>query len=174
MLDAVPTIQSQLTLMQVQLNQIVEEMKFNGGKSFKDLIARILEAHDLDQMRWQLLEQASPIGIYECDANGSCIKANLALCEMFGLTEAEMMGNGWLESVGRSQLEKDSVYNSWRAAVQKSIPYKDKYWLTPREGDALEVMTYAQALRSQKTGNVLIYRGVVTPVLIQPRNSKDA
>jgi PAS domain S-box-containing protein len=39
------------------------------------------------------------VAIYQSDAEGRCIFVNAALCELFGLTEKEAMGVGWLDRV---------------------------------------------------------------------------
>jgi len=39
------------------------------------------------------------VAIYQSDAEGRCIYVNSALCELFGLSEKEAMGVGWLDRV---------------------------------------------------------------------------
>ena len=39
------------------------------------------------------------VAIYQSDAEGRCIFVNAALCELFGLTEREALGVGWLDRV---------------------------------------------------------------------------
>jgi PAS domain S-box-containing protein len=39
------------------------------------------------------------VAIYQSDAEGRCIFVNAALCELFGLSEKEAMGVGWLDRV---------------------------------------------------------------------------
>jgi PAS domain S-box-containing protein len=48
------------------------------------------------------------VGIYQSDAQGRCIYANAALCELFGMSEKDVMGVGWLDRVhpeDRAQVE---------------------------------------------------------------------
>ena len=48
------------------------------------------------------------MGIYQSDAQGRCTYANAALCELFGMSEKELMGVGWLDRVhpeDRAQVE---------------------------------------------------------------------
>ena len=39
------------------------------------------------------------MGIYQSDAQGRCVYVNAALCELFGMTEKDAMGVGWLDRV---------------------------------------------------------------------------
>lgn len=177
LLAEVPTIQTQLAAMQVQLGEIAKELKFNGGQSTKDILTSLHDLVELSEMRWQVQLQTTPTGVYECDADGRCTRANPALCELFGLSEAEMIGsdgNGWLQGVGRSQQEKMQAFHNWQASVRENVPYKDEYWVVPPEGEAIFCTTYAQALRSKKSGKILKFYGVVNPKPLAKRNSKDA
>lgn len=173
----VPSLRAQLTAMQAQLNEIAQELKFNGGQSTKDILTSLHDLVELSEMRWQVQLQTTPIGVYEFDPSGRCTRANPALCELFGLSETEMIGgdgNGWLRVVGRNQAEKMQAFHNWQASVRENVPYKDDYWVVPPDGDAIYCTTYAQALRSKKTGKILTYYGVVNPKPQGKRNSRDA
>ncbi len=174
LLAEIPTLREQLAAMQSQLEEIARELKFNGGRSTKDILASLHELIELSDMRLMMYQQASPVGIYECDATGKCTSANPALCELFGMTEQEMLGNGWLEAVGRNQVEKKLVFENWQASVRDNIPYREDYWIVPRTGEAILCTMYAQALRSRSTGKVLRFHGVVNPKPQGKRNSQDA
>lgn len=177
LLDMVPTIQTQLTAMQTQLDEIAKELKFNGGQSTKDILTSLHDLVELSEMRWQVQLQTTPTGVYECSPDGKCTRANPALCELFGLSESEMIGgdgNGWLRAVGRNQSEKMAVFHNWSESVRESVPYKDEYWIVPLEGEPVYCTTYAQALRSKKSGRILKFYGVVNPKPTGRRNSKDA
>jgi PAS domain S-box-containing protein len=48
------------------------------------------------------------VGIYQSDAQGRCVYVNAALCELFGMSEKDVMGLGWLGRVhpeDRAQVE---------------------------------------------------------------------
>lgn len=177
LLAEVPTIQAQLAEMKAQLEEIAKELKFNGGQSTKDILTSLHDLVELSEMRWQVQLQTTPTGVYECDPSGKCTRANPALCELFGLSESEMIGddgNGWLQVVGRTQAEKMQVFHNWQASVRENVPYRDDYWIVPPEGEPVYCATYAQALRSRKSGKILKFYGVVNPKPQSKRNSKDA
>lgn len=48
------------------------------------------------------------MGIYQSDAQGRCVYVNAAFCELFGMSEKDVMGLGWLARVhpeDRAQVE---------------------------------------------------------------------
>jgi PAS domain S-box-containing protein len=177
LLAQVPTIKAQLDEMQARLDEIANELKFNGGQSTKDIVTSLHDLVELSEMRWQVQLQTTPTGVYECDPSGRCTRANPALCELFGLSESAMIGddgNGWLQVVGRNQAEKMTAFHNWESSVREKIPYKDEYWIMPSDGEPVYCTTYAQALRSKKSGKILKFYGVVNPKPQGKRNSKDA
>jgi PAS domain S-box-containing protein len=53
------------------------------------------------------------VGIYQSDGQGHCVYVNAALCELFSMSEKELMGVGWLERVhpeDRAQVEAARKY----------------------------------------------------------------
>lgn len=49
--------------------------------------------------------------MFICDWQGLCILANDAMCEMFGGSEREMMGQGWLQFI--HERDRDRVIRIW-------------------------------------------------------------
>jgi len=138
-------------------------------------LAEMRQLIQLSALRWEVSWQLSDVGVYECAPDGSCTFANHALCMLFGLSESEMKGNGWLNAVGRNQTERMTIWQIWQDSVKNNVPYKAEYWVVPADsGEAVYCVTYAKALRSPDTGQVLKFHGVVKPHPTPPRNSKDA
>ena len=48
------------------------------------------------------------VAIYQSDAEGRCIYVNAALCEMFGLSEKQALGIGWLDKIHPDDRERVS------------------------------------------------------------------
>ncbi len=177
LLAELPQVQVELAAVRERLDLIAAELRFNGGQSTKDILTSLHDLVELSEMRWQVQLQTTPTGVYECDPSGRRTRANPALCELFGLSETEMIGddgNGWLQVVGRSQSEKMQVFHNWQASVKENVPYKDEYWIVPPDGEAVYCTTYAQALRSKKSGKILRFYGVVNPKPQGKLNSRDA
>lgn len=146
-------------------------------KSLNEQIADLREVVQLSSLRWRVTWQLSDFGVYETAADGSCTFANPALCDLFGLSETEMLGNGWLRAVGRNQTERQKIWQDWQDSVHQDIPYRAEYWIKPRNGKEISYcVTYAEALRSPVTGKILIFHGVVKPhpPPDKQQNSKDS
>jgi PAS domain S-box-containing protein len=60
----------------------------------------------------QLLDQL-PCCIYLCNANGQCRYTNTALQTLFGLSQIECLGYGWLKRLH----PEDAVYEQWQKAL---------------------------------------------------------
>lgn len=128
---------------------------------------------ELSSLRWRVYWQFSDVGVYECDPKGFCTYANPRLCSMFGLQLDDMLGTGWLRSVGRSSQERTQAWVNWKTAVDGGLPYSDEYWLTPPTGARVYIRTYAMALRSAIDDSVLLHHGVVIKHPNPPPDSKD-
>lgn len=49
--------------------------------------------------------------MFICDSQGLCILANDAMCDMFGGSEREMMGQGWLQFI--HTMDRDRAMRIW-------------------------------------------------------------
>lgn len=153
---------SKVETLQKGLDAITTELSPNGGSSFRDKVTRIEESIDLLKARWRLSLTSSSIGQYECDAEGQCTYANRALCEMFGLDESQMMGNGWLASIDHT--DRARVWDDWVRDIAKDIPYEDRYTVVnARTGERIPVKTIAVAHRS-RVGKILGFYGRIERV----------
>jgi PAS domain S-box-containing protein len=63
--------------------------------------------------------------MYECDLNGRCIWINGATRDLFGLEEAQMMGDGWLNALHPDDIRP--THDKWNLSVKKWVPYKSRY-----------------------------------------------
>ena len=82
------------------INAVGTEFTKNGGNSIKDRIQRIDDMVTLGELRSKMIaNNFLSVGAFERNTDGETTWVNKAICEMFGLTEDEMMGNGWLAGV---------------------------------------------------------------------------
>jgi len=67
------------------------------------------------------MAQPSPklgrVAIYQSDAQGRCVYVNAALCELFGLTEKEALGVGWLDRVHPEDRDRVSAARQYAAST---------------------------------------------------------
>lgn len=140
------------------INSLNKEFSVNSGKSIKDQINRIDDATRLAELRSKLIaSNLLTTGAYECDAQGLCTWVNNALCELYGLTEEQMLGNGWLAAVDES--ERAEVWNQWHENIKLDIPHESKYTIYNRKTrETFKVRTTAITHRTND-GKVLAYYG---------------
>lgn len=128
-------------------DKIVEEF----SRRSKDII--------LGEVRQQFIESKLGIALYVCSPDGSCEYANEAIADLFGLERAQMLGNGWMRAVNRSERQK--VMEFWEYAVQHKMPYDYEYGVVNQETmEKFKVSTRAFPVVS-KDGSVLCYVGMV-------------
>lgn len=100
---------------------------------------------------------AQNLAMYECSSAGLCTWVSEPLATMFGLSRADMLGDGWLKSI----LHREDVYHAWTFSVHNRIPYDARYsvvnQITKVERRA---ETSAKAVLSTG-GEVLCYIGIV-------------
>ena len=83
------------------------------------------------------------VAIYQTDAEGRCIYVNNALCEMFGLSEKEALGVGWLDKVHPGDRER--VSGARRFAVS-AIPVFHIEYRIQVEGKTRWLAAFSTAL----------------------------
>lgn len=132
----------------------------NGADVKIDRIAQIVE---LNSMRWHALQSRMPVCIYECDAEGNCTFANPALCELYNLSEAEMMGSGWLSRIGRTSAERTLIWREWQATINDHTPY-DTIFEVQYEPDVFIKCRSTATAHRNAAGQILMFSGIIEPV----------
>ena len=96
-----------------------------------------------DSRTQPLPAKVARVGIYQSDAQGRCTYANAALCELFGMSEKELMGVDWLERVhpdDRAQVE------AARQHAATAIPVFHLEYRLLVEGRTIWVAAFSTAL----------------------------
>lgn len=127
----VGTLVSGLFIIYRRLKKVYELLIPNGGSSIADKINRIEAELYISKTRQRLLWSTMDTGYYECNTQGECVFANNKLCEMFGLSQEQMHGNGWLRAIDERQ--RPEVHRRWHEAIQARIPYDETYDIINQE-----------------------------------------
>ena len=116
----------------------------------------------IKQRRAAELEEAG-VCWFECDTEGKTVAVSQSLCDLFGMTEDQMLkdGTGWLLAIeGHNQ----SQWTAWMASVKDRIPYRDRYTIhNRRTGQRILVESTATRFED-KQGNTILFYGKVKPV----------
>ena len=95
------------------------ELTFNGGGSTKDFAKNSYELAVISNMRTKHIIMINPVAMYECDKEGRFILANTALCELFGLSEQEILGNGWLSAIAPE--DRQACWENYQNCIKSDI-----------------------------------------------------
>jgi two-component system, cell cycle sensor histidine kinase and response regulator CckA len=97
------------------------------------------------EARFRSLSAASPIGVFQSDNEGRITYANARALQIFGLSESEALGLGWLGRIHRD--DADAVVTGWGAALRAGEEYAHEYRLVAPDGTIRWVHCTAAPLR---------------------------
>lgn len=133
----------------------------SGPGSFLRYIDKLDERVAHSECRTEVILDLSPQPIYECSPDGECTFANEKLCDLFGLSEVDMMGNGWLDGILPE--ERERVHSIWIAAVKNLIPYECSYTVRNlKNGKRYNAVTRALPLHNE--GELIGYLGILSKI----------
>lgn len=148
-----------------ELAFIRSELTFNGGGSTKDFAKNSYELAAISNVRAKHIIMINPVPMYECDKEGKCILANTALCELFGLSEQEMLGNGWLSAIAPE--DRQQCWEHFQHSIKLDIPYEWNYTVVNyKTHKRLRCKTEVTVLRDVK-GKPILFQGYVEPISSQ-------
>jgi PAS domain S-box-containing protein len=82
--------------------------------------------------RFRGLSASSPVGIFLTDTNGICTYANPRYQAIFGVTEAEILGEGWIQIIHPDDLEQ--VSSKWYNAARAGNEYRGEFRIIRPDG----------------------------------------
>ena len=74
------------------------------------------------ERRYQIMAEASPVGIFQCDQESRCRYVNRRWREITGLTASQAASDGWLAAVHPD--EQEAVAANWRLAAAKAQVFR--------------------------------------------------
>ncbi|NEO26184.1 MAG: PAS domain S-box protein, partial [Kamptonema sp. SIO4C4] len=113
------------------------------------------------EKRYQLLAEASPIGVYYTDAQGDCLYTNKPWRQLGGLTQAEAFGKGWSRALHPDDREK--MFQEWYRSAQERKPFRAECRFQRPDGSVSWVISQALAVESE-TGEITGYVGTITDI----------
>lgn len=146
-----------------KLGKIEKELTFNSGSSLKDIVTQTQNLALLGELRYQQVFANSLNGLYECNIKGERTWSNEKLCQIFGMSEYDMRGNGWLKAVFDST--RLNVEAAWNHTVKNGTPYTFSYDIVNQKtGQKVAVHDNVVILKDNE-GKVLKYLGTISYVM---------
>ena len=161
-------MEKRMTAQDKKLESISKEFKTNGGGSIRDIVTSTNRLALESNRQAQYLIKTHPVAIYTCEpAHGKCVSANIALCELFGLDEAAMLGSGWIAGIVPE--ERQACFEAYHKAVESDFPYSWAYTVkNHRTGERIPCVTELTVMRDD-AGKAILYQGQVTRVSDQSK-----
>ena len=125
----------------------------------------IADELSINEANVAMMLDASRTAIWFTNAEGECTRANKALCDLFGLSHEDMIGNqgrGWMRAVIPEH--RDRVFREFKTALSTDVPYACHYAIT-KNGKLINVVANGEVIRA-RDGRVLAVRGTVEPLPI--------
>jgi PAS domain S-box-containing protein len=97
------------------------------------------------ESRFRALTNASPVGVYQADPQGNAVFLNPAMERMMGMSAAQAMGKGWMESVHPEDRER--VFREWLAAIEAGRDFSSEYRFLAPSGKVTWARGYGSAIR---------------------------
>jgi len=113
------------------------------------------------QRRYQTLAEASPVCIFNTDADGNCLYVNQRWSEITGLCLEMASSEGWTSNLHPD--DRDRVFTDWAFAVEARVEFKSEYRY--RRPDGTIVWVIGQALPEiGDNGEIKGYVGTITDI----------
>lgn len=110
----------------------------------------------LSEERFRLLNEASPVGIFQTDTEGRCLYTNAQWQAISGLTLAESLGDGWATTIHPE--DRRRVFEEWNSCVGENRVFSLVFRFQTPRGLVRWVHARAAPLYSDR-GRVIGYVG---------------
>ncbi len=159
-------LQTNIEALSEQVAFVVTELQPNKGASIRDCLNRIELRQVLQEQRqWAILADMS-VGVFEADPQGEIIKVNRKYLRMTGRTLAEIIGNGWINTVAHR--DRARVEQEWSMAISEEREFESEYKLITPEDERLAVSVRTYKMVDERTGVSLGFLGMLTPLDEEP------
>jgi PAS domain S-box-containing protein len=91
----------------------------------------------------------APAGIFRADQQGNCIYANNHLLELTGLSNNEILNNGWLNRLHPE--DKLRIEEAWQATIQNKLPFKEEHRFQRKDNQITWVISEAHPVQLGET-----------------------
>lgn len=142
-----------------KLDEIIKELKPNGGSSIKDQLNRLETAVSISQAERLLLLDSIPQGVFTSDVNGRWIWVNDALRKTVGGSLAEFVGNNWENTI--STEDRETVVREWNRAVEQHRDFNLYFHMTNLDTNAKKKVHVIATPANNFNSEIIGWNGVV-------------
>ena len=148
------------------------ERQTNGDILWDGLLMDITDRKQADsalqesEKRFRTLSSASPVGIFQTNAEGCCVYTNARWQEISGLTFEKALGDGWSHAIHPEDRKK--VYKQWGKNAHRGHQFSDEFRLLTPQGETRWVHSRAKGLFTDN-GTLTGYVGTTEDITEQRR-----
>lgn len=99
----------------------------------------------VSEARFRALAEASPLGVFHCDADGGCTYVNARWEEIYGLPFERARGDGWMRGIHPDDAGR--VAARWREMVRAGGEYDQQFRVCDADGRVRHIRARARPLR---------------------------
>jgi diguanylate cyclase (GGDEF)-like protein/PAS domain S-box-containing protein len=122
------------------------------------------------ERRYQVMAEASPVGIFRLDEDGRCCHVNKRWREIAGLTQSQVLGKSWDVAVHPD--DKSMVSDTWKIAVMEGRAFKAECRFKRPGGRTSWVFTQAEPIFDAQ-GLLEGFIGSVTDISRRKRTEEE-
>jgi PAS domain S-box-containing protein len=117
--------------------------------------------------RYRSLSAASPLGIFEMDAQGNCLFANDRFQEITGQTKEEYSGRGWSNVLYNT--DKEPTLQAWEEAARAARSFERDVRLVTQQGVVRWVQIHANPLPARAGDMTRRFVGTIADITERKR-----
>jgi diguanylate cyclase (GGDEF)-like protein/PAS domain S-box-containing protein len=97
------------------------------------------------ELRFRTLANSAPVGIFETDADGSCLYINDQLSGLIGRSAEAALGDNWVDSIHPE--DRQEVFSRWMGTVASGEDFAMEYRLSRPDGTTVWVYGSAVGIK---------------------------
>lgn len=153
-----------IDIIAVNLQEVSKELKPNGGGSIKDQIKQIAIDVKTICVERDATFLLSKEPMFKNDERGYCILANNALCQLYGVSQEQLLGLGWLNYI--IEEDKERIKEEWLNVIETGTEIASYYTIINQVTDE-EVPVKYRAIINKHNGKIISAIGNVEKVAMK-------
>lgn len=157
-----------ITVMEIVKKHEDKQFREKAEKEIKELNEslerRVIERTEelrKSEMKYSILAQTSPVGMWHSDANGNCLYINERCSEIIGLSVEDALQDGWAQNLHPD--DRDRVFKEWYDTAKNKQVFESEYRFTLPNGKTTWV--YGQAIPEIDKNKIVVgYVGTITDI----------
>ena len=150
-----------IDIIALNLQEVSKELKPNGGGSIKDQVKQIATDVKTICVERDATFLLSKEPMFKNDEHGYCILANNALCQLYGVSQEQLLGLGWLNYI--IEEDKERIKEEWLNVIETGTEIASYYTIINQVTDE-EVPIKYRAIINKHNGRIISAIGNVEKI----------